>query len=186
MPADAAAPPFHPLEVALAAGRRLVRDALWWEGRCTWMGWTNEVAGGQMRAAFRALGGNLYDGVAGIAVFLARLHRATGDAAAGEHARGALEQLAALDGAAYAGDGFYVGRAGAAWALVEAGTLLELPAARARGVRMLLRPPAATDNPDVLSGVAGRLLADGVRLFVQGGAVLWADDSTRPAASSAA
>jgi lantibiotic modifying enzyme len=148
-----------PLEVALAAGRRLVRDALWWGDRCTWMGWTNEVAGGQMRSAFRALGWNLYDGVGGIAVFLARLGRACGDEEIARHARGAVNQLLAFDPDADGEHGLYVGRAGVAWALARAGELLDLPRACDRGVQLLLGTPPATANPDVLSGQAGRLLA---------------------------
>ncbi|HEU0301601.1 MAG TPA: lanthionine synthetase LanC family protein [Longimicrobium sp.] len=147
------------LEVAAAAGRRLVRDALWWERRCTWTGWTHEVVGGRMLSVHRALGWNLYDGVAGIAVFLARLQRACGDAEIRRHAHGAARQLLAFDSAAGAGEGLYLGRAGVAWALVEVGTVLDFPAARARGVEILCATPSTTGNPDVLSGVAGRVLA---------------------------
>lgn len=150
---------FDPLEVAMGAGRRLVRDALWWGDRCTWMGWTNEVVGKQMVSAFRPVGWNVYDGVAGIAVFLARLHCACDDREIRAHAHGAARQLLAFDPGPSHEEGFYIGSAGTAWALVEVGTLLDLPDARERGVELLLQRPADSENPDVLSGLAGKILA---------------------------
>jgi lantibiotic modifying enzyme len=65
------------LDAAERIGRRLCRDALWSDGRCTWLGWAMESRSGQWVTAFRAMATNLYDGTSGIGLFLARLAQLT-------------------------------------------------------------------------------------------------------------
>ena len=60
----------HFLRVAAAIGRRLCRDAVWHDGRCNWLGWAMEPHGGQWVSVYRAMGGSVYDGAAGIGLFL--------------------------------------------------------------------------------------------------------------------
>ncbi len=67
------------LNAAVAIGRRLCRDAVWHEGRCNWLGWAMEPHGGQWVSAYRAMGAPVYDGAAGIGLFLSRLVPLTGD-----------------------------------------------------------------------------------------------------------
>ncbi|UOD29132.1 hypothetical protein INH39_27545 [Massilia violaceinigra] len=109
------------LEAADAIGCRLVRDALWHGERCTWMVWTKQSVGSAFPSCYRAAPGGLYLGVAGIALFLNRLARLTGDARQAAAAAGALAQVQARighdDRRAY---GFYTGSSGAAWALIDA------------------------------------------------------------------
>lgn len=68
------------LDVADRLGARLVRDAIRHRDRCTWLGWTSMEHAAGSRSAYCTVGGDLYSGASGIALFLARLSGATGDA----------------------------------------------------------------------------------------------------------
>jgi lantibiotic biosynthesis protein len=69
----------HFLDAAARIGRRLCRDAVWADGQCNWLGWAMEARAGQWVTACRAMGSIVYDGTAGIGLFLARLAPLTGD-----------------------------------------------------------------------------------------------------------
>ncbi|HEY3640838.1 MAG TPA: lanthionine synthetase LanC family protein [Xanthobacteraceae bacterium] len=152
------------LDAAERIGCRLCRDALWSDGRCNWLGWAMELRAGQWGTAFRAMPANLYDGTAGIGLFLARLAHHTRDPIIRATAEAALGQaLTAADALAAEGEyGFYYGLSGIAWACREAGALLEQDAlaARAEGVLRV----AAVITPDrrrvdVINGSAGLIPA---------------------------
>ena len=115
------------LAAAVRIGRRLCRDAVWHDGRCNWLGWAMEPHGGQWVSAHRAMGVSVYDGSAGIGLFLARLARLSDDPIIAATAVGALAQaLASVNEQVAAGDyGFYAGLSGVARCCVEAGTALE-------------------------------------------------------------
>ena len=81
------------LEVAHCIGRRLCRDALWADRRCNWLGWSLERNRHYWTPTFRAQGVTLYDGTAGIALFLSWLVRFTGDPLARATLAGALNRL---------------------------------------------------------------------------------------------
>src|SRR5215472_4737991 len=68
------------LEVADSIGRLLCRDALWSGSECNWLGWGMHPDAGAWRLASKAQPATLYDGTAGIGLFLARLFQFTGDA----------------------------------------------------------------------------------------------------------
>ena len=93
------------LDAAERIGCRLCRDAVWSNGRCSWLGWAMEVHAGQWTTAFHALGSNLYEGTSGIGLFLARLANITGDPIVRVTAEGALAQaLTAVDRLAAGGE----------------------------------------------------------------------------------
>jgi lantibiotic modifying enzyme len=78
------APPISPLEAAVRIGRALCRSAFWDPegGLCNWVGRSKaefDRAIGRITPTSAALGPDLYLGSAGIALFLAQLHTATGD-----------------------------------------------------------------------------------------------------------
>jgi lantibiotic modifying enzyme len=141
------------LAAASAIGERLVREAVWYRGRCNWIG---AEAGAP---AHRALGPALGDGTAGIALFLAQLHAATGAPALRETAGGAIAQAVAHAGAlpAAAARGFYAGAPGIAYAAARCAVLLDderlLPHAR-RLIGAVAAPRAAFD---LASGTAGAI-----------------------------
>ena len=78
------------LETAASLGARICRDALWGGGVCNWIGFSMENLDGRWRNVHRAYGGELYSGTSGIALFLAHLHRATGERAFRRTALGAI------------------------------------------------------------------------------------------------
>ena len=92
----AAAPRPGPDALAAAAGigERLVREAVWYRAQCNWVGIERDSEdGGERRQAVHcSLGPALADGTAGVALFLAQLHAATGDGAVRRTALGAIAQ----------------------------------------------------------------------------------------------
>lgn len=119
-----------------------------------------EPHGGQWVAVHRAMGPLLYDGSAGIGLFLARLARISGDPIVRATAEGALAQASsAADALAAAGEyGFYSGLSGIAWACGEGGRELAHDGFVARGdavMRDAARLPPRNDRLDIINGSAG-------------------------------
>ena len=171
------------LAAAAGIGERLVREAVWYRGRCNWIGAEGASADGTARSrpAHRALGPALGDGTAGIALFLAQLHAATGTEAVRRTARGAIGQaLAHADAVPAAGvRGLYAGRPGIAYAAARCGRLLDDERLLAQAGR-IARGPAigragAGVAADLVSGTAGAIagllalapLADDARLVAR-------------------
>src|SRR4051794_18701055 len=84
------------LAAAAGIGDRIVREAVWYRGRCSWVGAETDPSGaGRARPVYRALGPALGDGTAGVALFLAQLHAARADDAIRRTALGAIGQALA-------------------------------------------------------------------------------------------
>jgi lantibiotic biosynthesis protein len=148
------------LAAAERIGCRLCRDAIWSDGRCAWLGWAMEPRAGQWVTAYRAMGTNLYDGTAGIGLFLARLAALTADPIIHATAEAALAQsLSAVDGLAASGEyGFYAGLSGIAWACLKSGRMLEHEVLIGRGEAALLAAARIVPNRqriDIINGSAG-------------------------------
>jgi lantibiotic biosynthesis protein len=148
------------LDAATRIGRRLCRDAIWWEGRCNWLGWAMEAHGGQWISVHRAMSALVYDGTAGIGVFLARLSRLSDDPIIRTTAEGALAQaLTAIDPLSDAGEyGFYSGLSGIAWSCIDAGTALASDELIARGRAAMCRAARLAPKDqrlDIINGSAG-------------------------------
>ena len=137
-------------EAARIAGR-LCQDAIWSDGRCIWMTQTL----GDLSA--RPTGPTLYDGTAGVALFLAAAHRVCGIDVFAHVARAAARQtMQRLD--AEPRWGRQAGDAGIAWAMMHIAKLLDeqewLDAARDIITELARRDPS--DAPtDVVGGLAG-------------------------------
>lgn len=152
------------LEAAGRIGRRLCRDAVWADGRCNWLGWAMEARAGQWVTAYRAMGSLVYDGTAGIGLFLARLAHLTGDPIIRVTAEAALAQaLTAVDPLRAANEyGFYSGLSGIAWCCTQAGMLLGHDELVARGRAAMLHAARIAPHPqrlDVINGSAGLIPA---------------------------
>ncbi|HLY79472.1 MAG TPA: lanthionine synthetase LanC family protein [Caulobacteraceae bacterium] len=154
------------LAAAARIGARLCRDAVWAGGQCNWLGWNMEYrtssSGGQWAPTYRAISGSLYDGAAGIGLFLARLAKLTGDPIVRETARGAFARaLSAEDMLVGAGEyGYYAGLTGVARGCIDAGAALDDDALSARGCAALLRAARLAPHPqrlDVINGSAGAI-----------------------------
>lgn len=86
------------LSTAAGLGRRIVEEAVWHRGRCGWVGADvddEDPYGGYFGAIYRALGPDFYGGTSGIALFLAELWAATGEADVRRTALGAIRQALA-------------------------------------------------------------------------------------------
>lgn len=146
------------LEVARSIGDRLVREALWHENRCTWLG---NIAG--HRQVFGTIGPDLYNGTGGIAWFLAELYGATGQGSYSRTAEGAV--LQSFESAARTslkfGIGLYDGWCGVAYSLARCASLLHAPELRRHAglvIERLRSFQGPSRIPDILSGEAGAVL----------------------------
>ena len=151
------------LVTAAEIAREIAGTAVWHESRCNWMG---ALGGDDSRPAARrvsaALGPDLYNGTAGVALFLAEAASRLDDGSARATALGALRH--ALDHAPRIApevrDGLYAGRAGVAYAAARVADRLgaEEPLERARALLAALRTPAG-EACDLLGGSAGAVVA---------------------------
>jgi class II lanthipeptide synthase len=145
------------LGAAESIGRRIVTDAVWNDRRCSWVGAVDTKQ--PWPTLYRSLEPNLYDGTAGVGLFLAHLASVTGDAGARRTAVGAMRQSIARAPAIPPDrrDGFHAGSLGISWAAARAGTLLmeEELHAGAHTVLAVAPTPAPERRPDVVPGSAG-------------------------------
>ncbi len=148
------------LDTATALGERLCADAIWDGERCTWMGASMELVGGEWRQSRRTFGGDPYAGTSGVALFLAQLHRFRPSEVLRRTALGALAQAfdrvekdATLEHGA-----LYTGIFGIGFSAAEAGAELDADTAVTRGLE-LVRANLNVDETafDIVSGGAGRI-----------------------------
>jgi lantibiotic biosynthesis protein len=150
------------LETAAFLGRRLCRDALWAGQRCNWLGDSMEYVDNAWTVVHRALSADLYGGTSGIALFLARLYRLTGERLFRTTARGAATQAMsrASDIPPSGRLAFYAGWTGLAYALTELSEASQDDALLERALTLI--PEAARDagehaGLDVIGGRAGAI-----------------------------
>lgn len=151
------------LAAAASIGRRIVAEAVWHDGVCSWVG---AVADPERpwRPEYRALESNVYEGTAGVGLFLAQLASVTGDAPARTTAVGAIRHAVerAHQLPPERRDGFHAGSLGVAWAALRAGELLDVeePVDRGRELALVARPTLTLERcPDLVLGSAGALIA---------------------------
>jgi lantibiotic modifying enzyme len=156
---------YSPLEMAHALGRQVVEDAVWYEGRCNWVGaevQEDDKGSGSVRTIYRALGPDFYAGTAGIAFFLGELYRFTGDTDLRATAVGAMgHALSRFEDIPLEGRlGLYTGGMGVALAAVRVGTTLGeagIVEAGRRVAMSAMQTPVGT-NHDLLAGSAGAVV----------------------------
>lgn len=152
------------LDAALRIGRRIASRARWEQSACTWTVMSPDRSDPARRVAVEATaGGALYEGTAGIGLFLAELAAASGDAEVARAALGGVEH-ALREGDALAAEsfGFHAGRVGIAYAAMRVGELLDRPDLFPRA-EALLRPLAGNEahdrGLDVIGGAGGAIPA---------------------------
>jgi hypothetical protein len=164
------------LAAAARIGDRICREAVWYRGRCQWVGAEMYLgSGGAYRMGYRTLPPTLYGGTAGVALFLGELGRATGDPGPRRTAIAAIRQAlssflaptraassAATGGASRVRPaGLYGGAMGLALVAARLGRMLGDEELSVRGAqlaeRFLLRR-ASREGYDLLYGSAGRIL----------------------------
>ncbi|MEM6456789.1 MAG: lanthionine synthetase LanC family protein [Acidobacteriota bacterium] len=152
------------LDTAFGLGAQLCRDALWDGRRCTWLGPGAEPIDGDWKVVPRTYGPEFYHGTAGVALFLARLYRATGEPILRAVAEGAMRQAESRAEAIAPSSrvGFYTGWAGLAYAAVTLGTCFDderwIETGRARA-RAMADEDFDAQPIDVLAGYAGAAVA---------------------------
>ncbi len=157
-------------EAFLAAGATLAGEivdaAIWHHGRCNWTGAATfertRATGG--RPSYAALGPNLYNGTAGVALFLAEAAVRLRDSGIRDTALGAIRHAVgtadSIDARAW--DGLYEGPLGVALAAARVGRLLDAERTlRDAGhtAATWRREQAASASADVMSGHAGSIVA---------------------------
>lgn len=145
-----------------AIGARLCRDAIWAGDRCNWLSPAMEPDGGMWRIVHKTLGPDLYNGTAGIALFLARLAQVTDDRLQKMTAVGAMRHALAQRTAFHpaARISFYSGWSGLAYAALATGAVLNEPIFLDEGyflAESLANLTLAEPGLDVLGGVAGAI-----------------------------
>lgn len=152
------------LEAAHTIAMDLCRDAFWSGESCTWLGWAiNKVQRGWPKV-YRSLEAELYGGSSGVLLFLATIYPFSPNSMIRRTIEGAVNQVLASSDKFGPNDryGFYVGRAGNAYALWRAGCLLERSDWIEFGIRefhSLQQVPPDPRNLDMISGSAGTILS---------------------------
>ncbi|HMB54226.1 MAG TPA: lanthionine synthetase LanC family protein [Thermoanaerobaculia bacterium] len=145
--------------VAEAIAGRLVGSALWQGDRCTWPVAKMDLASGE--TAKSAAGGDLYQGSAGIALFLGELAAVTGDETAARAAVGGIRHaLVSTEAWPRAMFGFHSGHSGIAWVADRLGGLLDRPELSARALDLLAGMAGEAPRGagvDVIGGAAGAI-----------------------------
>jgi lantibiotic biosynthesis protein len=147
------------LEVAAGLGDRITSSAIWFDGRCNWVGaLAREESGDSVTIA--ALGPELYEGTSGVALFLAEAGARMDDDRIRATALGAVRH--ALDHAdrirPERRDGLYLGQIGIAYAAARVATLLDVEEVIERVHELLRswrRDGTRSASADVSSGCAG-------------------------------
>jgi lantibiotic modifying enzyme len=152
------------LEAADRIGATLCREAIWAGGRCNWLGWSMELVGHCYTACYRALPPSLYSGVAGVALFLARLCQFTHDSRQQRTLSGAVAQLLSSYPSLEAPPqlGYYSGLTGVGHTLTLIGELTGDSQLIERGIQVLEKTRDISLDAtliDVISGCAGTIPA---------------------------
>jgi lantibiotic modifying enzyme len=146
-------------EVAAGIGNKIARSAIWFDGRCNWVGAVPREESRGSRAV-AALGPDLYGGTSGVALFLAEAGTRLDDDRLRVTALGAIGH--ALDHAdrihPELRDGLYLGPIGVAWAAARVAGLLDREEVMARArelVHAWRGDESRSASSDVMSGCAG-------------------------------
>ncbi|MBA2564347.1 MAG: hypothetical protein H0V09_02840 [Gemmatimonadetes bacterium] len=151
---------------AAAVAGRLMNEAIWSGGCCTWMRMTGGRDPSKPRRlrSYAAAGASLYSGTAGMGLFLAEIHAATGHPAARRTSMGALRHaLSRLESVPpHARSGLHCGWSGVALAALRCGVLLEeqeFMEAAAQLTRKALAAASVAPAQGLFSGPAGAIVA---------------------------
>jgi hypothetical protein len=152
------------LEVAHRTALRIAAEALWSNGECTWLAprWRAARSGGS-HVDSATTGNSVYQGAAGIALFLAEAYALTRDSALVSPIRGALRRAASTtDRRGAVGLGFFVGQTGVAHALWRSSQVLgseELAVEAGSVLSRIQSTWKSDDRLDVFAGCAGAIPA---------------------------
>jgi lantibiotic modifying enzyme len=162
-------PVFDYLSFAQEIAATLTRTAIHHDHQCTWFGRdASEMlnADSPLIPTLRSLGGDLYSGSAGVALFLAEFagvglaHGRTEETARGAIAH-ALRQTDCTDSSVASSGGFFAGLGGVGYAAFRVGTISSDEKLVGRGFELMtsgVERCIETRNVDVIGGLAGLVL----------------------------
>lgn len=149
------------MQAAMDAGYTLVRDAIWDEDCCNWIGANVAPSGGRYQVIKNSCSSSVYAGLSGIALFLAQLTKAIQEPLFTETLEGCMRTLVqekiSPENTHY---GYYSGRLGVADTLITIGTIKKRQEWIKQGWEQLqgICNTAPTEGElDIISGVAGAI-----------------------------
>lgn len=145
----------HFLRCADEIGRRLCRDALRSGDAVNWLRAEPEWRENLPQTLLRTVGADLYQGAAGIALFLVQLQHRTGDRLVARTA----DQALTLAETTVGDGGFYTGAAGVGSVMVSIGLMREDGGLLERGLHLIGQAAMTVTGADLLNGAAGMVPA---------------------------
>lgn len=153
---------FSLLEESASIAIDLFDRAIWSGRECTWVGATVAELGPRELSVSTPVGIDLYQGAAGIGLFLAQSWAIHKDNRMLATARGAFAHcLATIERTGFRRGGLYTGLTGIGWALFRSGFLIDDPELVEAGQQLCRSVLMSQSQPrllDVISGHAGEIL----------------------------
>ncbi len=150
------------LKAAHNIGKKLAKEAIWHENRCNWIGHSLEVVDNQYQVTVKACSQEYYNGLTGIAVFLAELYEYTKDRIILHTLEGAVNNIIKQsEDKLNLGDfGVFSGKLGIGYTLYSVGKKINKEEWISKGldlIRNLEHSEIKDYEIDVISGVAGAI-----------------------------
>jgi len=148
-------------EVAWRIGSSLMKDSIWHNDACNWLGYWVAPSNGKYEPQMKSFGPDLYSGTSGIALFLSALYKESGDIIILKTINGAIKQVRSTMYLA-PNHGFYSGKPGIGATLIKLGNQFERSDWIKDGVDLLDSIPNTISGPpevDLISGAAGTIPA---------------------------
>ena len=140
------------MQTAHAIAERLLANAVWHGDECTWVGPVGVGVGNHWNIQHQTLGGSLYDGTAGIALYLGEVAAIVDDSGLASCAEAALHYASRVA----TGSGLYTGLLGVGLAALRLGDVLDSHKLRDLAATNLRRvDDLPIDGFDLLSGASG-------------------------------
>ncbi|MEH0876203.1 hypothetical protein OI450_08440 [Pectobacterium cacticida] len=152
------------LNAAESIGKHLQRECFCFDNRSNWQGSIVDAINGQFQVVTRTFDASLYNGLSGIALFLAELYRQKPDPILFETLTSTINSIQHMLEQPHQLNVFslHAGQLGVAWAMWRIGTILDRPDWKAQGLNLLQHIhalPIPDNELDVIGGAAGAIPA---------------------------
>ncbi len=147
------------LNTAWKIGCELIRNSLWHNDSCNWQGYAIEQVDGVFKPVIRTFGSDIYSGTSGIAIFLSALYQEKKDPMLLKTIEGCVAQIK-QNMNVLPDHGFYAGKPGVAYALIQLGENLDRKQWTKLGLSLLESiavSPLKNHELDLISGAAGTI-----------------------------
>jgi len=152
----------HYLEAAESIAKHLQRECISFNNRSNWQGAVVDSVNGQFQVVTRTFDASLYNGLAGVAVFLAELHRQKPDDILFQTLESTVNNIQHMLGQPHKLSTFslHAGQLGIAYAMWRIGGVVNRPDWKEQGLNLLQHIhtlPIPDDELDVIGGAAGAI-----------------------------